>query len=61
MGKGVVITRPRAQADALVARLTDLGVESYRFPLLEIRPIADSTDLRTTLTRLSDYAMVAFV
>ncbi len=61
MGKGVVITRPRAQADALVARLAEFGVESYRFPLLEIRPIADSTALRTTLARLSDYAMVAFV
>lgn len=61
MGKRVVITRPRAQAEALIARLANAGIQSDRFPLLEIRPVSDSTELRTRLARLSDYTLVAFV
>lgn len=61
MGKGVVITRPRAQAEALAARFSQLGVAFHVFPLLEIQPIQDSAALRDTLSRLADYAMVAFV
>jgi uroporphyrinogen-III synthase len=61
VGKGVVITRPRAQAEALAVRFGQLGVAAHVFPLLEIQPLQDSTALRTTLARLADYAMVAFV
>ncbi len=61
MGKGVVITRPRAQAEALAARFAQLGVTVHVFPLLDIQPIQDSAALRATLSCLADYAMVAFV
>ena len=61
MGKGVVITRPRAQAEALAARLAQLGVGVHVFPLLEVQPLQDPTALRAILSRLADYAMVAFV
>jgi uroporphyrinogen-III synthase len=61
VGKGVVITRPRAQAEALALRFAQLGVTVHVFPLLEIQPIQDSAALRATLSRLADYAMVAFV
>ena len=61
MGKGVVITRPRAQAESLAARFAQLGVTAHVFPLLEIQPIQDGAALRATLSRLADYAMVAFV
>ena len=61
MIRPVVITRPRAQADALAARLAELGVAVHCFPLLEIQPIQDDAVLRDTLGRLRDYAMVAFV
>jgi len=61
MIRPVVITRPRAQADALAARLAELGVVVHCFPLLEIQPIQDDAVLRDTLGRLRDYAMVAFV
>jgi uroporphyrinogen-III synthase len=61
VGKGVVITRPRAQAEALAVRFAQLGVPVHVFPLLEIQPIQDSAALRATLSRLADYAMVAFV
>ncbi|MFM7657275.1 MAG: uroporphyrinogen-III synthase [Burkholderiaceae bacterium] len=61
MIRPVVITRPRAQAEALAARLAELGVAVHCFPLLEIQPIQDDAVLRDTLGRLRDYAMVAFV
>lgn len=61
MIRPVVITRPRAQADALAARLAELGVAVHCFPLLEIQAIQDDAVLRDTLGRLRDYAMVAFV
>jgi uroporphyrinogen-III synthase len=61
VGKGVVISRPRAQAEALAARFAQLGVTVHVFPLLEIQPIQESAALRATLSRLADYAMVAFV
>jgi len=61
MIRPVVITRPRAQAEALAARLAELGVSVHCFPLLEIQPIQDDAVLRDTLGRLRDYAMVAFV
>ncbi len=61
MGKGVVITRPRAQAEPLAARLAALGVGAHVFPLLDIQPLADPAPLTSVLARLSDYALVAFV
>ena len=61
MGVGVVITRPRAQAEPLAARLAALGVSARVFPLLDIEPLPDSAPLSAVLSRLSDYALVAFV
>ena len=61
MGKGVVITRPRAQAEPLAARLASLGINAHVFPLLDIQPLPDSTPLQSALARLKDYALVAFV
>jgi len=57
----VVITRPAAQAEALALQLSASGYPVRLFPLLEIQPLADTTELSTTLAKLSDYAMVAFV
>ncbi len=61
MGKGVVITRPRAQAIPLAARLAKLGVNAHVFPLLDIQPLPDPAPLKDALARLADYALVAFV
>ena len=61
----VVITRPRAQAEPLAARLAALGVAARIFPLLEIQPLpagsAQEAELKAALDRLGDYALVAFV
>ncbi len=61
MSKPVVITRPRAQAEPLAARLAAAGVSVHVFPLLDIQPLANTGDLETCMARLTDYAMVAFV
>lgn len=56
-----VITRPLAQAAPLAARLSAQGIDARVFPLLDIQPLADASELRTKLDHLTDFAMVAFV
>lgn len=61
----VVITRPRAQAEPLFARLAAAGIDARIFPLLEIQALpagsAQEAELKAALGRLADYALVAFV
>jgi uroporphyrinogen-III synthase len=57
----VVITRPRAQADALAQAVARLGRTPVVLPLLEIAPIEDQSALRAALADLPAYALVAFV
>lgn len=61
MPDAVVITRPRAQADALARQVEAIGREAVVLPLLEIFPLPDQTELIRTLSALDRYAMVAFV
>lgn len=57
----VVITRPLAQARELAGRVAALGREPVLFPLLDIAPLPDDSQLRMTLADLERYALVAFV
>lgn len=57
----VVITRPLAQAEPLAARLSAQSIDIRVFPLLDIQPLPDPSALKAVLSRLTDYAMVAFV
>ena len=57
----VVITRPRAQAQALADSVAALGRETVLLPLLEIFALPDQSGLKRALTGLADYALVAFV
>jgi len=57
----VVITRPLAQAMPLAQRVSALGREAIVFPLLEIQPLPDQTQLRAALQDLRNYALAAFV
>ena len=61
MPDAVVITRPRAQADALARQVAALGREVVVLPLLDIFPLPDQGPLQAALARLPAYAMVAFV
>jgi uroporphyrinogen-III synthase len=57
----VVITRPLAQASGFASRVIAIGRKPEVFPLLEIHALSDDTQLKASLDRLSDFAMVAFV
>jgi uroporphyrinogen-III synthase len=57
----VVVTRPQAQADALVAELQRLGIDAVALPLIEIAAVADATALRQAWDTLSRQALVMFV
>jgi uroporphyrinogen-III synthase len=57
----VVITRPRAQCQALADSVAALGREAVLLPLLEIFPLADQAPLQRVLADVANYALVAFV
>lgn len=57
----VVVTRPPAQAAPLAQRVAALGRNVVVFPLLEIHPLPDASDLQAALNDLDKFAMVAFV
>jgi uroporphyrinogen-III synthase len=61
MPRKVVITRPRAQADALARAVAALGRTPVVLPLLEISPLEDAAELDRVLGRVAEYALVAFV
>lgn len=60
-GRTVVVTRPRAQADALAAAIRAAGGEPFIFPLLEIGPPPDPAPLAAAVDRLADYALAVFI
>jgi uroporphyrinogen-III synthase len=57
----VVVTRPRAQADALAQAIAASGRTPVLLPLLEISPVEDAAPLRAALAELDRFALVAFV
>ncbi len=61
MPEKVIITRPRAQAEPLARAVAALGREAVVLPLLDIEPLPDQSALKQALSRLGDYALVAFV
>ncbi len=59
--RAVVITRPRAQAEALAQAVAAIGRRPVLLPLLDIAPLEDQSALQAALAALEDYALVAFV
>lgn len=57
----IIVTRPLAQAEILSKKLAVLGRKSEIFPLLDILSLQDNGQLDAVLSRLSDFALVAFV
>lgn len=57
----VVVTRPLQQAGAFAGRVQQLGRRAVVFPLLAIGPVDDDSELKATLARLHDFALVVFV
>jgi uroporphyrinogen-III synthase len=57
----LVVTRPRAQADALVAELRARGTDAVALPLIEIEAIADPQPLQQTWRDLPSLDLLMFV
>ena len=53
-GRTVVITRPRAQAEATVREIEERGGKPYLFPTIEIREIRDPLSTKAFFSALSE-------
>lgn len=60
-GRGILVTRPAHQADALCALIEAAGGRAVRFPVLEIRAAADVAGVQAGLARLDGYHLAIFV
>jgi uroporphyrinogen-III synthase len=60
-GLGVVLTRPRAAAEAQAAQLARAGARAFVFPALAIEPVADSAALDHALAALPATDVAIFV
>jgi uroporphyrinogen III methyltransferase/synthase len=57
-GRTVVVTRARAQASGLAARLAELGAEVVETPAIRIEPRAVSGELRKAAETIGDYSLI---
>ncbi len=59
-GKGIVVTRARAQASALSSLLSESGAFVYEFPTIETVPIRDYDKIDSAISRLNSYDWIIF-
>lgn len=60
-GRGVLVTRPAHQADALCRLIEQAGGRAIRFPVLAIAPPQDRQAALATVARLAHYDLAIFV
>jgi uroporphyrinogen-III synthase len=60
-GIGILVTRPREQAEGLMCDLQGLGARPIPFPALAIQPCRDTARLADTLARLADFHLAIFI
>lgn len=60
-GLNIVVTRPREQAAMLAQEIQKLGGTCIPFPLLEISPLADDTQLRAIIAHLPEFQLAIFI
>lgn len=58
--KRVLVTRPRQQADGFMEGLKSAGFEPIFFPVIEIRPMKDNSQLDEAMKNLNKYEWVVF-
>ena len=59
-GQRIVVTRARGQADALSARLRELGADAIELPTIEIQPPTDAAPLERAIAQLAAYDWLIF-
>jgi uroporphyrinogen-III synthase len=60
-GRGIVVTRPRDQAQALIDRVKAAGGRPIAFPALEIVDALESRSLRSLIDRLDTFHLAIFI
>ena len=60
-GRGILITRPREQAEALANAVREQGGEAILFPAIEITDIADRTRLDALIDRIETFDSAIFI
>jgi uroporphyrinogen III methyltransferase/synthase len=60
LGRNVVVTRARAQASDLVARLTELGANCLEYPTIQVEALKDQTLLDQAIDNLTRYDWIVF-
>jgi uroporphyrinogen-III synthase len=60
-GKGVVVTRPAHQAQALMRLISGAGGKPLPFPVIEIRDIEDPAPVLALIDRLHEFNVAIFV
>jgi len=59
-GRRVLVTRPRDQAEALARALAARGAQAVLFPTIEVRPVADLSQLDRAIDHLAAYDWITF-
>jgi len=57
-GRRVVVTRARAQASGLAARLRDLGAEAVELPAIRIEPRIENEEVRRAVAKIGEYSLI---
>lgn len=60
-GRGIVVTRPARQAEALAARIREQGGRAISFPVIEIRDVDDPVALNAVVDRLETFDLAIFI
>ena len=60
-GRGIVVTRPAHQAQALARRIREAGGTVILFPLIDIRPVAEEGPVRALWSRVAEFDYAIFI
>ena len=60
-GRRIVVTRPKGQAETLLALIRQAGGEALEIPALEIRELADLAPFHSVIDRLDSFDAAIFV
>jgi uroporphyrinogen-III synthase len=60
-GRGILITRPAGQAEALAGKVTERGGRPILFPVIEIADVEDTRTLATLIDAMDTYDLAIFV
>ena len=60
-GRGILITRPAGQSEALASKIAECGGRPILFPVIEIADVEDTRTLATRIDALDAYDLAIFV